>query len=83
MRGRGLVSCLVGAAVVLGVTVAVLPSGAPATAATATDGDGCGPAWVGAWRTSPQPGPGADLAGRTLRMVVTPQTTGTEIRVRV
>jgi lysophospholipase L1-like esterase len=46
--------------------------------------DRCGPGWVAAWRTSPQPMPSAEpLAGRTLRMIVHPRVTGTEVRVRL
>jgi lysophospholipase L1-like esterase len=82
VRGRWVVASLVGVMAVLGVVVAVLPSGAPAAAAAAPRTD-CRPGWVGGWRASPQPGPGAELAGRTLRMIVTPQATGSEVRVRV
>jgi lysophospholipase L1-like esterase len=46
--------------------------------------DRCGPGWTAAWRTSPQPVPVAEpLAGRTLRMIVHSQVTGTEVRVRL
>ncbi|GAA4536489.1 SGNH/GDSL hydrolase family protein [Pseudonocardia xishanensis] len=76
-------ACLVGLAVVVGAGVTVLPATSSEASAAAPETADCGPAWVGAWRASPQPGPGADLAGRTLRMVVTPQATGTEVRVRV
>lgn len=78
---RAVLAWLIGLAALLSVgLVALPPSGAPAAATAAPD---CGAAWVGAWRTSPQPAPGADLAGRTLRMIVSPQATGTELRVRV
>ena len=46
--------------------------------------DRCGPGWVTAWEASPQPvPPGEPLAGRTLRMIVRPQATGTEVRLRL
>jgi len=47
-------------------------------------GPDCAPAWAGAWHAAAQPVP-ADpaLAGRTLRMVVTPQVTGSRVRVRL
>jgi len=83
MRTRGWVACFIGLAAVLGVGVAVLPATSSEASASAPAAADCGPSWVGAWRTSPQPGSGAELAGRTLRMVVTPQATGTEDRVRV
>jgi lysophospholipase L1-like esterase len=79
---RGLVAALLGLVALLGIGAVVLPPFAAPAAATPPAPD-CGAAWVGAWRTSPQPGPGADLAGRTLRMVVVPQATGTELRIRV
>jgi lysophospholipase L1-like esterase len=60
---------------VSGFTVApgVVPAAAP-----------CGPAWSTAWMAStlPVPAPGG-LAGGTLRMRVTPQVTGTQVRLRV
>ncbi|GAA4695349.1 SGNH/GDSL hydrolase family protein [Pseudonocardia yuanmonensis] len=83
--GRGLAAGLVAAAAVLGVAVALLPL-ASAGASGAEDAGGpvpCGSAWVAAWRTSPQAGQRADLSGRTLRMVVRPQATGSELRIRV
>ncbi len=47
----------------------------------------CSPDWVTAWQTSPQAAAGAPappmLAGHTLRMIVRPQVTGSEIRVRL
>ncbi|MHA6792373.1 GDSL-type esterase/lipase family protein [Pseudonocardia bannensis] len=47
----------------------------------------CAPDWVTAWQTSPQAAADAStastVAGRTLRMIVHPQVTGSEIRVRL
>jgi lysophospholipase L1-like esterase len=79
------VAGLVAAAAVLGLAVALLPLGST-RASGAEDGAApapCGPAWVAAWRTSPQSGQPSDLGGRTLRMVVRPQATGSELRIRV
>ncbi len=46
--------------------------------------DRCGPGWVAAWEASPQPVPPDEpLAGRTLRMIVRPQATGSEVRLRL
>ena len=46
--------------------------------------DRCGPAWVAAWQASPQAVPPTEpLAGRTLRMIVRPQVTGSQVRVRL
>ncbi|SHL19170.1 Lysophospholipase L1 [Pseudonocardia thermophila] len=57
------------------------PVPAPA-AVVAPAADPCGPTWVRAWQASVQPG-GAELSGATLRMVVHPQVTGDEVRVRL
>ncbi|MCF7551488.1 GDSL-type esterase/lipase family protein [Pseudonocardia sp. WMMC193] len=79
---RALLAWLTGVAALLSVGLVALPPSAAPASATAPAPD-CGAAWVGAWRTSPQPGPGADVAGRTLRMIAVPQATGTELRIRV
>ncbi|MFR9806389.1 GDSL-type esterase/lipase family protein [Pseudonocardia sp. RS010] len=83
--GRGLVAGLVAAAAVLGVAVALLPLGSTGAAGAESGPDPvpCGPAWVAAWRTSPLAGGPADLGGRTLRMLVRPQATGSQVRIRV
>ncbi|WP_344424133.1 GDSL-type esterase/lipase family protein [Pseudonocardia ailaonensis] len=87
MSGRSLVAGLVGAVAVLGLAVALLPlgsGGASASASASLPGPSeCGPAWVAAWRTSPEAVPDPGLAGRTLRMLVRPQATGSELRIRV
>jgi lysophospholipase L1-like esterase len=52
--------------------------------AAAAEADSCGPAWAAAWRTSPQAVPPTrPLAGRTLRMIVRSQATGSQVRVRL
>lgn len=58
---------------------------AAASGAAASDDDtSCAPAWVPAWRAATQPAPtDPSLAGRTLRMVVQPQVTGSQVRVRL
>lgn len=46
--------------------------------------DDCAPAWVPAWHAAAQPVPtGPATAGTTLRMVVSPQVTGSQVRVRL
>jgi lysophospholipase L1-like esterase len=80
---RGLVAaagltCLLGAFALTGP-----PSAVPEEVAV-TSTPGCAPGWVAAWHAAAQPVP-ADpaLAGRTLRMVVVPQVTGSQVRVRL
>jgi lysophospholipase L1-like esterase len=64
--------------VVVGTRVA-----APGPAGRDED-DRCGPTWATAWQASPQAVPPAQpLAGRTLRMIVRPQVTGSQVRVRL
>ena len=76
VAGTGL-ACLLGAAALSGGS----PQGSvPAALAQ----DGCAPRWTTAWHAAVQPAPAEpDLAGRTLRMTVTPQVTGTQVRIRV
>ncbi|WP_197519792.1 GDSL-type esterase/lipase family protein [Pseudonocardia sp. HH130630-07] len=70
------------ACAVLGTLLAALgPAGCgglPPASAT-----GCGPSWVAAWHAAQQAVPGDRLAGRTLRMVVRPQTSGEAVRLRL
>lgn len=80
---RGLVAaagltCLLGAFALTG------PAPAAPDPVVATPVSGCAPDWVPAWHAAAQPVP-ADpaLAGRTLRMVVVPQVTGSQVRVRL
>ncbi len=68
--------CLLGAAAL---------TGAPDPGRSAPESvAACGPRWVASWHAAAQPEP-ADpaLAGRTLRMVVQPQVTGSQVRVRL
>lgn len=67
--------CVVWLAVSSGATTPA-PAAAPPPAAA------CGPSWVTGWQASMQPGR-ADLTGATLRMVVNPGATGTQVRVRL
>lgn len=81
---RGLVAA---AALICLLGAFALTDREPGTAgygAAAAPGPDCAPAWAGAWHAAAQPGP-ADpaLAGRTLRMVVVPQVTGSQVRVRL
>jgi lysophospholipase L1-like esterase len=75
----------VGALAALALAVVVANGAAPDRVAGPRAAAGrCGPAWVAAWQTSPQALPPAQpLAGRTLRMIVRPQVTGSQVRVRL
>ena len=78
------------AVVIAAVAVAAIAIGAvglrntPSTPRIAA-GDACGPAWVTAWQAAMQPGqpPQAVAGGGTLRMIVRPQVTGAQVRVRL
>ncbi|MDT7614445.1 MAG: hypothetical protein QOF00_1892 [Pseudonocardiales bacterium] len=49
-----------------------------------TVADSCAPAWVTGWQAAAQPATApAGLAGSTLRMIVHPRVTGSEVRVRL
>jgi lysophospholipase L1-like esterase len=64
----------------IGLAIATNESYLSATA----EGDACRPAWVSGWQASAQPGPSLPgLAGATVRMVVHPQVTGSEVRLRL
>ncbi len=77
--GLAVVTLAVGA-----LTVVVGERSAAAGAGRAESPDRCGAAWTAAWRTSPQPlRPDRPLAGRTLRMVLRPQVTGSAVRLRL
>src|ERR671914_786093 len=53
-------------------------TGAPAAAET------CRPTWITAWQAAAQPGPSEPgLGGATVRMVVHPQVTGSQVRLRL
>lgn len=75
---------LLGLLVVLCAVGSVARADAPPPAARVAPpvADTCGPAWVRAWQASVQPG-FADLTGATLRMVVHPAVTGSQVRVRL
>lgn len=79
-------------AVLLSAVAGIVAVGAVRGSAPAAAGpplpDDCAPGWVTAWQAAPQPGPEASAAGgrfggRTLRMVVQPQATGSQVRVRL
>lgn len=81
---RGLVAA---AAMICLLGAFALTDRAPETVgsvASTDPGPDCAPAWAGAWHAAAQPLP-ADpgMAGRTLRMVVSPQVTGSQVRVRL
>jgi lysophospholipase L1-like esterase len=64
----------------IGLAVATNESYLPATAPAAA----CRPTWVTAWQAAAQPGPAHEgLGGATVRMVVHPQVTGSEVRLRL
>lgn len=72
------VALAVGALTVVGTRVAA------AGPAVRDEDDSCGAAWAAAWRTSPQAvPPPKPLTGRTLRMIVRPQASGAQVRVRL
>jgi len=75
---------LAGLAVVLCALGLVVRSDSPEPSLhlAAAAGDTCGPSWVRAWQASVQPG-FADLTGATLRMVVHPAVTGSQVRIRL
>lgn len=84
----GLVVCtLVAALIVAGATgssAADAPGGRAGTGTPAADAaERCAPDWVTAWQASPQAASGTWLGGRTLRMLVYPTATGSEVRVRL
>ncbi|WP_219413338.1 GDSL-type esterase/lipase family protein [Pseudonocardia nigra] len=68
----------------LGLAVGTAGAGGAGARADVPAPDPCGPAWVTAWQAAAQPAP-ADpaLDGATLRMVVRPQATGSQVRVRL
>jgi lysophospholipase L1-like esterase len=85
--GRGwLPSCLTAlVALACAVGLAVATGGPPASrpAAAAAD-DACAPRWVTGWQAAAQPGPASPgTGGATVRMVVSPQVTGAQVRLRL
>lgn len=66
-----------------GTPASIAPGRAPAVAPNPTSG-ACAPAWTTAWQAAGQPmRGGAALSGTTLRMIVQPKVTGSEVRVRL
>jgi lysophospholipase L1-like esterase len=64
----------------IGLAVATNESYLPAT----TSAGACRPTWVTGWQAAAQPGPAQPgLGGVTVRMVVRPQVTGSEVRLRL
>ncbi|GAA5126113.1 GDSL-type esterase/lipase family protein [Pseudonocardia adelaidensis] len=64
----------------IGIAVATSEPNRPATAQP----DGCRPAWATGWQAAAQPGPALPgLSGATVRLVVHPQVTGSEVRLRL
>jgi lysophospholipase L1-like esterase len=64
----------------IGLAVATNERYLPST----TPGGACRPAWVTGWQAAAQPGqPLPGLAGATVRMVVRPHVTGSEVRLRL
>ncbi|GAA0931375.1 SGNH/GDSL hydrolase family protein [Pseudonocardia zijingensis] len=64
----------------VGLAVATGESYRPVAAAA----DGCRPTWISAWQAAAQPGPALPgLGGATVRMVVHPQVTGSQVRLRL
>ncbi len=77
--------CLLGACALTGAGPQAVGFGAGGRSVPSVVGlEGCEPAWVGAWHAAAEPAPtDPALAGRTLRMIVVPQATGSQVRVRV
>ncbi len=64
----------------IGLAVATNESYLPAT----TPESACRPTWVTGWQAAAQPGPAQPgLGGATVRMVVHPQVTGSQVRLRL
>jgi len=64
----------------IGIAVATNESYLPVT----TPAGACRPSWSTGWQAAAQPGPAQPgLAGATVRMVVHPQATGSEVRLRL
>lgn len=64
----------------IGLAVATNESYLPAN----TPAGACRPTWVTGWEAAAQPGPAEPgLGGATMRMVVHPQVTGSEVRLRL
>jgi lysophospholipase L1-like esterase len=67
-----------------GVGLAMATGGGESAMAAAPRVEDCGPRWVTAWHAAAQPGPARpSLTGATVRMVVHPQVTGSEVRLQL
>lgn len=78
----------VAVALVLAVGLGVGASGPGRAAADAAPGavtdPACAPGWVTGWQAAAQPAPGTPaIGGATLRMIVRPQVSGSEVRLRL
>jgi lysophospholipase L1-like esterase len=66
------------------VGLAVATGGHRLLAGGAAAADACRPTWVRGWQAAAQPGPAHQgLGGATVRMVVHPQVTGSQVRLRL
>ncbi|TQM06252.1 GDSL-type esterase/lipase family protein [Pseudonocardia kunmingensis] len=66
------------------VGLAVATGGAARPPAAAPGVDACGPRWVAGWQAAAEAGPRPEgLGGATVRMVVDPQVTGSQVRLRL
>ncbi len=64
----------------IGLAVATSESYRPA----GTPADACRPSWTTGWHAAAQPGPALPgMGGATVRMVVNPQVTGSQVRLRL
>jgi lysophospholipase L1-like esterase len=78
------VAALAAALVVVGVDAVRRHGSSSVPPPPSAPAERCGPTWAAAWEASPQPVPPAEpLAGRTLRMIVRPQVTGSQVRIRL
>lgn len=79
---RGLAAAAVALCLLGAFVLTEGPRGLVGAASASTED--CAPAWVPAWHAAAQPVPAGPVpAGATLRMVVTPQVTGSQVRVRL
>lgn len=85
VRGERFLRVLVVGTGLVGLLGTAAPTGVePGPDPVVVAQDGCAPRWATAWHAAEQPGPDvAAFAGRTLRMIVSPQVTGSLVRIRV
>ncbi|WP_379611753.1 GDSL-type esterase/lipase family protein [Pseudonocardia nematodicida] len=79
-RLRGFAALAVLGTLLAGLGFAGCGRALPLEAAAASS---CAPAWTTGWHAAQQAVPGDQLAGRTLRMVIRPQASGDEVRLRL